>query len=38
MDVTWWVLLLVGITFFTLWSAGAFKKKSKEDKKSQSDD
>lgn len=31
MDTTWWILLLVGLTFFTLWAAGAFKKKSKDD-------
>ena len=27
MDMIWWVALIVGITFYTLWVAGAFKKK-----------
>jgi|GEM_PF-5897801 len=36
MDTTWWVLFLVGITFFTLWAAGAFKKKPKNDDQSKS--
>jgi hypothetical protein len=28
MDSTWWIILIVGITFYTLWVAGAFKKKN----------
>jgi hypothetical protein len=29
MDSTWWIILIVGITFYTLWVAGAFRKKKK---------
>jgi len=27
MDAIWWTLLLVGITFYTLWAARALKRK-----------
>lgn len=29
MDVVWWTILLVAITFYTLWAAGVFDKKDK---------
>jgi len=34
MDVGWWTLLIVAITFYTLWAAGVFKKKDEGKKNS----
>ncbi len=30
MEIFWWTMFILGITFYTLWVAGAFGKKKNE--------
>jgi hypothetical protein len=32
MEIGYWILLIVAITFYTLWVAGAFKRKNSDKK------
>jgi hypothetical protein len=33
MDAVWWTVFVLAIVFYTLWVAGAFKKKRKDKKR-----